>query len=75
MVCVGFVLGGIDVCILLGGGEFIPLSWAGLCEVVCLECLWEACLLMFGFMFLSCSGRVAFYTTRTESHATVLKIP
>lgn len=28
-----------------------------------------------GFMFLSCSGRVAFYTTRTESHATVLKIP
>ena len=34
-VCVGFVLGVICTCILLGGGGFFPLGWEELNEVVC----------------------------------------
>ena len=34
-VCGGFVMGVTCTCILLGGGGFFPLGWAGLHEMVC----------------------------------------
>ena len=58
-VCVGFVLGGTCVCVLVGGNGvfclfvfFLLSDEQGCVRWYVFRCLWEVCLLMIGFIFV-----------------------
>ena len=54
VVCEGFLLGVTCACILVGQIFIIPSAGQSYVRWYVLECLWESCLLIIEFVFLSC---------------------